>query len=260
MRAVLLDLDETLIHERAATSAALRATLADACALRALDPEVCAAGVLAGARRLWAAGPHAPYCQRIGISSHEGLWASFAVGDDADTLGLRGFAPAYRRAAWAMGLAVLGVQDQDLCAELAERYVAERSRRQWPFAETQAVLSTLRARGLRLVLLTNGDRDLQRRKLVASGLLPLLDATVISGALGRGKPDPEVFAHALRLAEADAADAVMVGDSVERDVAGARAAGLRAVWLRRGVDGPPASGAWAQCDDLSCLPRLLEGA
>ena len=259
MRAVLLDLDETLIHEHAATSAALRATLSDACVLRALDPEVCAAAVLAGARRLWAAGPHAPYCQRIGISSHEGLWASFALGDDADTVGLRGFAPAYRRAAWAMGLKVAGVEDQDLCAELAERYVGERSRRQWPFAETAGVLCTLRARGLRIVVLTNGDRDLQRRKLVACGLAPLVDAVVISGVFGRGKPEPDVFAHALRQAEADALDAVMVGDSAERDVAGACAAGLRAVWLRRGRGGPSAAGAWAECEDLSRLPGLLEG-
>ncbi len=260
MRAVLLDLDETLIHERAATSAALRATLADACALRSLDMEVCAAAVLAAGRRLWRESPHAAYCQRIGISSHEGLWASFAAGDDADTVGLRGFAPAYRRAAWEAGLAVAGVRDPDLCAELAESYVSERGRRQWPFAETLGVLCALRGRGLRLVLLTNGDRDLQRRKLAASGLLPLLDAVVISGMVGRGKPEPEIFWYAMERVRAGAADAVMVGDSAERDIAGARAAGLRAVWLRRGTDGPRPEGAWAEGEDLSCLPGLLEGA
>lgn len=257
MSALLLDLDETLIHEHASTQAAYAATVADAAALAGFSPAAVVDGVRAAAARLWAAGPHAAYCRRIGISSWEGLWATFALGDDPDTVALRGFAPDFRRRAWREGLRAVGIADEDLVADLAERFVWERGRRQIPFPETLGVLSALRGDGHRLVLLTNGDRDLQRRKLAGSGLLPLLDGVVISGALGVGKPAPAIFAHALEVAGSAAADAVMVGDSAERDVAGAEAAGIRAVWLARGRDDPPPAAAWRVLPDLRGLPALL---
>ena len=56
---------------------------------------------------------------------------------------------------------------------------------------------------------------------------------MVSGELGAGKPDAAVFDHALGLLGAEREDAVMVGDSLECDVAGARAAGLGAVWVNR---------------------------
>jgi putative hydrolase of the HAD superfamily len=281
VRAVLLDLDETLIHERASTQAALWATCADACAARGLDPQAVGAAVLAAGRELWQRGPHFAYCRRIGISSWEGLWATFAVGDDPDTVGLRAWAPVYRRQAWRRGLRAAGLDDPDLAAELAERFVWERARRQVLFPEALGVLVALRAAGLKLALVTNGDRDLQRRKAVGSGVVPLVDHVVISGELGVGKPEPGIFAHALRLLGVGPAEAVMVGDSRERDVAGGAAAGLRTVWLDRfgegatgGAGGPVGSGTaasleeglygsaeglrpWAVLPDLRGLPALL---
>ncbi len=255
---VLLDLDETLLHDEASTKGAMSATLADAAALRGLDAAQLAQAVLAAARRLWAAGPHHAWCRAIGISSGEGLWATFALGGDPDTIGLRAFAPAYRRAAWAAGLQAAGVTDDDLVADLAERYVWERASRQILFPEALATLVALRARGRRLVLVTNGDRDLQRRKAVACGVAGLMDHVVISGELGIGKPRAEIFAHALSLAGATPAQAVMVGDSLGRDVRGAAAAGVRAVWLDRGGSGERPEAAWAVLPDLAGLPGLLE--
>jgi len=55
----------------------------------------------------------------------------------------------------------------------------------------------------------------------------------VSGDLGIGKPDPAVFRHALSLVGVEPADAVMIGDTVERDIDGALALGLRAVWINR---------------------------
>ena len=257
MAVVLLDLDETLIHDQASTRAACRATLADASAQRGFDPEQAAAAVAAAAARLWADSPTQPYCQRIGISPWEGMWATFAIGDDLDTVALRTFAPAYRRLAWRTGLGAVGVHDEDLVAELAERFVWERGCRQIPFSESVGVMSALRRAGHSLVLVTNGDRDLQRRKLVASGLLPLLDGVVISGVLGIGKPEPAIFAHALGLVGARPEDAVMVGDSPHRDIAGAVASGIRAVWVDRGAEAEKPAGAWHMLQDLRPLPGLL---
>lgn len=265
LRAVLLDLDETLIYERCSTEAALAATLADAAAVRGWDAAAIGRAVLEAAGILWRAGPHHAFCRRIGIASWEGLWATFAEGDDPDTVGLRGFAPRYRREAWRRGLQAWGCEDRDLAAELSERFVWERSVRQVRFPDVLPVLAALRADGMRLILLTNGDRDLQRRKAVGSGLLPLFDHVLISGELGVGKPEAAIFRRALDLAGARPEEAVMVGDSLERDVAGALGTGLSAVWLRRG-------GTWSELEpgpapelpasarvlpDLTGLPALL---
>lgn len=257
MAVVLIDLDETLIHDVASTRAAYGATLADAAAQGGWDAAVAAAAVEAAAERLWGASATAPYCQRIGISAGEGMWATFALGDDPDTLALRAFAPSYRRQAWRAGLETLGVADPDLVADLAERFVWERGRRQIPFDEAVGVLCALRAAGHHLVLLTNGDRDLQRRKVAASGLLPLFDGVVISGLLGIGKPDPAIFVHALGLVGGRPEAAVMVGDSPHRDIAGANAAGIRGVWVDRGLGAPPPPNAWRTVPNLNPLPELI---
>jgi len=65
----------------------------------------------------------------------------------------------------------------------------------------------------------------------------LLHGVVTSSEFGARKPDPSIFAGALELAGVPAAKALHVGDSLEDDVAGARAAGIEAVLMRR--DGSP---------------------
>src|ERR671937_164738 len=64
-------------------------------------------------------------------------------------------------------------------------------------------------------------------------LQPLVDAVVISAEVGVAKPDPAIFRAALERLGARAEDSLHVGDSVENDVAGARAAGLDAVLVAR---------------------------
>jgi putative hydrolase of the HAD superfamily len=73
----------------------------------------------------------------------------------------------------------------------------------------------------------------QEEKLRHLGMAHLIDALVVSETVGVAKPDPAIFATALRQLGCAADDAVMLGDSWAADVLGARAAGLRAVWLNR---------------------------
>ncbi len=258
IHAVLLDLDETLLHDRASTDAALLTTTADCCARRGVDPLRLAGAVRGAADDLWVAGPGYEHCRRLGISAMEGMWAAFALGEDADTAGLREFCPRYRRAVWGRALEAVGqVPDRDLCALLAERFVWERASRQIPFAETLPTLVALRAAGAAICVVTNGDRDLQRRKVSDSGLLPFLDHLVISGEIGIGKPEPGIFEYALARCHAAPGVAVMVGDSAGRDVAGAVAAGVRAVWLDRFGAGDRPDGVWRVLPDLRRLPQIL---
>jgi putative hydrolase of the HAD superfamily len=82
-------------------------------------------------------------------------------------------------------------------------------------------------------LITNGPADVQREKLDLLGLRAHVDFALISGELGIAKPEPEIFREGLRLAGVRAEQALFVGDSPEFDIAGARASGIRSVWVNR---------------------------
>ena len=100
-----------------------------------------------------------------------------------------------------------------------------------PYPEVQEVLGALRARGTRLVVVSNWDVSLHA-VLARTGLEPLLDGAISSAEVGAAKPDPTPVRAGLALAGAQAADALMVGDSPE-DVAAAEAAGVAALRLDR---------------------------
>jgi putative hydrolase of the HAD superfamily len=237
-RALLVDLDDTLVVEEPAAVAAFAATAAVAAERHALDARALALDARARAREVWHATDLCAYCRRIGISSWEGLWCNYE-GDGEDLRALRDWAPGYRREAWRLALADQNVEDDELAAELGERFGVERRARHETFADAAPALDALRATHA-LALVTNGASCLQREKLHASGLADRFDAVVVSGDLRSRKPDPGVYAHALRELGAEPGDAVMVGDSLENDVDGAVAAGLRGVWLNRdGRERPP---------------------
>ncbi|MDJ1431742.1 HAD family hydrolase [Halostagnicola sp. A-GB9-2] len=83
----------------------------------------------------------------------------------------------------------------------------------------------------RLGLITNGAPGMQRAKLEAIGLEDAFETVVYAGHETRAKPDPEPFEVALEALEADPERSAYVGNSLESDVGGARAAGMRAVWV-----------------------------
>jgi phosphoserine phosphatase len=252
--ALLFDLDDTLVVEEGAAVASFAATAAYAAGRREVDADALAVAGRRCARELWRDAPTHPYCARIGISSWEGLWCRFE-GEGEDSRALRAWAPEYRREAWRLALAEQGVGDPGLAFELGERFGAERRARHETFADAEPTLRALREHGAALVLVTNGASCLQREKLAASGLGELLDAVVVSGDLGVGKPEPAIFAHALEAVGAD--HGVMVGDSLRRDVEGALAAGLDAVWLNRDGGTRADDRRIAEVASLGKLPAML---
>ena len=88
----------------------------------------------------------------------------------------------------------------------------------------------------RLVVVSNWDVSLHE-VLARLELAPLLDGVVTSAEIGARKPAAAIFERALGAWAPGRADAIHVGDSVEEDVAGARAAGIEPVLVRR--DGRP---------------------
>lgn len=122
-----------------------------------------------------------------------------------------------------------------------------------PFDDVVPALRELRARGLTVVAASNWDCSLPDA-LARIGLGELLDGAVSSAVAGVAKPDPAVFLAALRVAGCAPEEALFVGDSLDNDVRGAEAVGMRALLVVR--DGPPPSGAEA-IRSLRDLPALI---
>jgi len=119
------------------------------------------------------------------------------------------------------------------------------------FEDVFPVLEELRDAGLRIGVVSNGIRDLHA--FVAHHRLDV-DAIVDSRSHGRVKPHPTIFQAALDQLGVAAADAVMVGDSLEEDIEGARALGMRAILIDREERHPDVE---ARLTDLYGLPAAL---
>jgi putative hydrolase of the HAD superfamily len=125
-------------------------------------------------------------------------------------------------------------------AELRAALLASLRFRAYP--EVPGVLRDLRAAGIVLVVVSNWDVSLHE-VLDRTGLRPLLDGVLTSAEAGEAKPGGAMFRAALELAGARPEQALHAGDSPKHDVAGALAAGLRAVLVDRdGTAGPVPAG------------------
>lgn len=101
--------------------------------------------------------------------------------------------------------------------------------------DAATTLAALRERGLCTGVVSNFDYRL-RAVLDGLALAPLLDLIVLPADAGAAKPDPRIFAFALKELGLRPAEAVYVGDDADHDIAGARAAGLRAIDVANGLE------------------------
>ncbi|WP_447595000.1 HAD family hydrolase [Aquipseudomonas campi] len=121
------------------------------------------------------------------------------------------------------------------------------------FPEVHETLEKLANRFM-LGVITNGNADVRRL-----GLADYFRFALCAEELGIGKPDPLPFQSALQRAGIEAGQAAHIGDHPSDDIAGARAAGMRAVWFN------PQGKTWngdaapdAQVRNLAELPALFE--
>jgi putative hydrolase of the HAD superfamily len=119
------------------------------------------------------------------------------------------------------------------------------------YEDALPVLDELRGHGLRIGLVSNGQRDLE--EFAVHHALEV-DAVVGSKAHGRTKPHPSIFQAALEALDVTAQEAAMVGDSYEDDIEGARSLGMRAILLDREGLRP---GEPDRIDTLLALPAAL---
>ena len=258
LKAIVFDLDETLMHEKRSVDETFLTACAMAGVKYGVDAQALYASVLARAREIWYAAPMREYCVAIGISSWEALSGPFSSANP-DEEALAAWTPNYRLQAWRNGLADHGVDDAELSEAMAATFCTERQKRHILFDETLAVLDALRY-DYRFAMLTNGAASGQGAKIDASGLAPRFEVITISGDVGVGKPDRRVFELALSRLGQEASEAVMVGDSLENDIQGAGRMGMRTVWLNRfGKDLDGETRPDWELPDLRGLPGVLVG-
>jgi HAD superfamily hydrolase (TIGR01549 family) len=204
LEAVLFDLDDTLHDDTASYRGAAEQVAQEIAAEHAVDALALKAAYVNEAESFW---------QRL----------------SPDQLSIR--LGSLRAQMWQNALASVGLDAPDLPEYCSQRYTVVRNERLELFPGAIDLLRSLRARGLKLGLVTNGFSETHREKIERLRLRPLFDAIFIADEVGMIKPNPLLFAHAcLKLASAPARSA-MVGDRYDRDISGAREAGLFTVWV-----------------------------
>jgi putative hydrolase of the HAD superfamily len=215
VKALLLDLDDTLLDYSGGVDGCWAAACADAAAEVAQAALVAA---LAETRRSFWSDPVHNRRERVDMLR---AWTSIAT-----------------RALERCG------GDPRLGAAIAEAFAARRRAVMRLFPDARQFLTVLRDRGVPLGLVTNGDAREQRAKIERHDLAPFFGAIVIEGEFGAGKPDAAVYQTALAtLGVAPGPEVWMVGDHLEFDVAGPQRLGLCAAWLDRPGLGLPAGAA-----------------
>jgi putative hydrolase of the HAD superfamily len=232
IKAIIFDLDDTLLWDKKSVETAFQVTCQMAAKKVPIDPSKLEDAVRIEASELYASYETYPFTKMIGINPFEGLWGTF---DDEGELfqKMKTIVPAYRQEAWTKGLLRVGIDDTELGKQLADHFPKSRKAHPFLYTETLQVLDRLKDH-YQLVLLTNGSPTLQNTKLeITAELAPYFTHIVISGAFGKGKPDPSIFQFVLSQCNLQADEAIMVGDNLMTDILGASRAGIRSIWINR---------------------------
>jgi putative hydrolase of the HAD superfamily len=122
-----------------------------------------------------------------------------------------------------------------------------------PFADVQTCLSALH--GLAMGIVSNGETGQQWRKLHRSGLLPLFGTVLISEETGLRKPDARAFELAARNLNVTPGECAFVGDNPDADYRGSEAAGMLPILIDR--EGNAAGRGLRAVACLDDVPALL---
>ena len=138
------------------------------------------------------------------------------------------------RARWLDAWPEAGLDTQSLTAW----YRSEMERQVEPDEEINGLLAGLNERQVPWGIVTNGSPN-QHVKCRAAGLDKLAPFIIVSEEAGYRKPDPRIFRDALEATGLTAPEEIMfVGDNPVADIDGAKRFGMKAAWLRRGLQYP----------------------
>jgi len=144
---------------------------------------------------------------------------------------------------------------------LARYWAQQRQRRAQDFVLRDGVpetLSTLRARGMHVGMVSNVDDDQLTHMLELARIEEHFDSILSSEKAQSCKPDPVIFSEALRRAGCLPEEAFFVGDSLQQDIAGANRLGLRSVLIWSDLDREPPAGKPQPRHVIRRIPELLD--
>ncbi|MFT4215949.1 MAG: HAD family hydrolase [Micropruina sp.] len=142
----------------------------------------------------------------------------------------RGYAP--REQVFSTLLSRIAWRERPEIADLAEHWALFFPLDTAPREGAIATLELLRENGFALGIVTNGPVAMQERKISCLGIAKLMNAIVVSGAVGVHKPHPRIFEVARGHFDCASDRIWFVGDHPRNDILGAAAAGFAPVWLR----------------------------
>jgi putative hydrolase of the HAD superfamily len=138
-----------------------------------------------------------------------------------------------RREIGRLAFQKLGRTDFDLADKIADTYSTRREQTGVLSPGAIDILKGLRARGIRLAMITNGASDIQRAKIERFNLAPYFENILIEGEFACGKPDERVFRYSLDKLKVKPEDVWMVGDDLKFDIAPCAPLGIYSLWVDR---------------------------
>ncbi len=128
-----------------------------------------------------------------------------------------------------------GIDDKAFALNLNEDFLNRTTLRTRLLPHTLEVLEYLRPQ-YNMYILSNGFKEVQFRKIENSGLAPFFDGVILSDHVGVNKPHTGIFTAALAEANASREESLMIGDSWDADIVGAKNSGIDQVWYDLGIE------------------------
>jgi putative hydrolase of the HAD superfamily len=205
-RAVLFDLDDTLIFAYSNPAPAWRAVVAE-------------------------------FADRLGHHDASAVGQAVAdstqtfLSDDDNRRLWRLQAVATRRAVVRDALDAAGFTGLDAVAgEIADRYADYREENMYLYPDALTVIDSLRQRGIRLGLVTNGATEVQHAKIDRFDLRRRFDHIQVEEEAGFGKPDGRAYVHTLAALDVAPEQTTMIGDDLVWDVLAPQRLGITGIW------------------------------
>lgn len=120
--------------------------------------------------------------------------------------------------------------DENIINKLSEDYIAHLTSFNYLFDNTFEILNYLHP-NYNLHIITNGFDEVQHKKLTNSNINQYFKTVTNSEMVGVKKPNPRIFNYALTLAEANIKNSIMIGDSYEADIIGAKNIGMDVIFF-----------------------------
>ena len=236
-RAMLIDMDDTILSAYGRPEIAWNNVATEfADEFGAASSQQVAAAIVESGRKFWATAA-AEWRLKLEEARHVVVQGGF------DALTANGHAPL----------------PLDLAARLANRFHAYREEEMFVFPGAHDAIDALKARGVKLALVTNGAAGPQRAKVERFALTHRFDHIQIEGEHGFGKPEERAYLHAMEALGVTASETWMVGDNLEWEVIAPQRLGIHAIWHDVTGEGVPAHSPARPDRVIRSLMELLHG-